>query len=116
MKERRQNVRVHPVPDYDIVVEYVSGLVSVRLAVVDIAIGGIGLIVDELFAGSPVGAALPLRLTFPGAPRFETAAEVRHCSKEAGGKCGVALPGLSEDERTLLHHAVAELQERGYSA
>lgn len=116
MKERRQNVRVHPAADYDIVVEYVSGLVSVRLQVVDIAIGGIGLIVDELFAGAPIGSQLPLRLTFPGAPRFETAAEVRHCGRAAGGKCGVALPALSDDERTLLHHAVAELQERGYSA
>lgn len=114
--ERRQNVRVHPVADYDIIVEYVSGLVSVRLQVVDIAIGGMGLIVDELFAASPVGAPLPLRMTFPGAPRFETTAEVRHCAREPGGKCGVALPALNEEERSLLHHAVAELQERGYSA
>jgi len=116
MTERRQNVRVHPAADYDILVEYVSGLVSVRLQVVDIAIGGIGLIVDELFAGAAIGSPLPLRLTFPEAPKFETVAEVRHCSRQAGGKCGVALPALKDDERALLHHAVAELQERGYSA
>ena len=48
MNERRQNVRVHPAADYDIIVEYVSGLVSVRLQVIDIAIGGMGLVVDEL--------------------------------------------------------------------
>jgi len=116
MKERRQNVRVHPAADYDIVVEYVSGMVSVRLQVLDIAIGGLGLIVDELFVGSAIGAPLPLRITFPGAPKFETTAEVRHCSREPGGKCGVALPNLTEDERTHLHRAVAELQERGHSA
>jgi c-di-GMP-binding flagellar brake protein YcgR len=116
MSERRQNVRVHPVPDYDIIVEYSSGLVSVRLQVIDIAIGGMGLLTDELFAGAPVGSPLPLRLTFPGAPKFETSAEVRHCSKAAGGKCGVALSKLSDEERTLLQHAVAELQERGFSA
>jgi len=116
MSERRQNVRVHPVVDYDIVVEYVSGLVSVRLQVVDIAIGGIGLLADELFAGAPVGSPLPLRLTFPGFPKFQTDAEVRHCSKATGGKCGVALPALSDEERSILQHAVGELQERGFSA
>jgi hypothetical protein len=116
MSERRQNVRVHPVADYDIVVEYLAGLVSVRLQVVDIAIGGIGLLADELFAGAPVGSPLPLRLSFPGVPKFETAAEVRHCAKTAGGKCGVALPALSDEQRTILQHAVGELQERGFSA
>ena len=116
MSERRQNVRVHPVADYDIVVEYVSGLVTVRLQVVDIAIGGIGLLADELFVGAAVGSPLPLRLTFPGAAKFETAAEVRHCSKAVGGKCGVALPALSDEQRTTLQHAVGELQERGFSA
>ena len=58
MNERRQNVRVHPAADYDIIVEYVSGLVSVRLQVIDIAIGGMGLVVDELFAGAKVGTTL----------------------------------------------------------
>lgn len=116
MNERRQNVRVHPAADYDIIVEYVSGLVSVRLQVIDIAIGGMGLVVDELFAGAKVGTTLPLRVTFPGASKFETAAEVRHCAAELGGKCGVALSALSDEQRTLLHHAVAELQERGHSA
>ena len=116
MKERRQNVRVHPAADYDIVVEYVSGLVTVRLQVIDIAIGGMGLLVDELFADAGVGDALPLRITFPGAPKFETSAEIRHSARELGGKCGVALAALSEEQRTLLHHAVAELQERGHSA
>jgi hypothetical protein len=116
MSERRQNVRVHPAADYDIVVEFVSGLVSVRLQVVDIAIGGIGLLADELFVGAAVGSPLPLRLTFPGFPKFETAAEVRHCSRAAGGKCGVALSALSDEQRSILQHAVGELQERGYSA
>lgn len=116
MTERRQNVRVRPAPDYDVIVEYVSGLVSVRLAVMDIAIGGLGLLVDELFAGSAVGARLPLRLTFPGHARFDASAEVRHCAAQTGGKCGVALPDLTPEQRSTLQHAVAELQERGHSA
>jgi hypothetical protein len=116
MKERRQNVRVRPAADYDIQVEYVDGLVSVRLAVMDVAIGGMGLVVDELFLGSKPGTLLPLKITFPGFPQFETKGEIRHCSAEPGGKCGIRLGALTAEQTTVLRAAVAELQERGHSA
>ena len=116
MKERRQNVRVRPAADYDIQVEYVDGLVAVRLQVMDVAIGGMGLVVDQLFQGSAPGTVLPLRITFPDFPQFLTQAEIRHCALEAGGKCGIRLAALTPDQTTALRAAVAELQERGHSA
>ena len=63
MRERRRNVRVRPSADYDIVVEYLDGLLTVRLAVLDVAIGGMGLVVDDLFATT--GAAFRA-LALPG--------------------------------------------------
>ncbi len=116
MKERRQNVRVRPAADYDIQVEYIAGLLSVKLQVIDLAIGGMGLVVDELFRSARVGSTLPLRITFPDFPQFETEAVVRHCSIEVGGKCGIQLSSLTDEQTSALRRVVAELQERGHSA
>src|SRR5690606_495993 len=44
VNERRQNVRVRPAADYDIQVEYLDGLLTVPLQVMDVAIGGMGLV------------------------------------------------------------------------
>lgn len=82
----------------------------------DLAIGGMGLLVDEFFKGAPVGAKLPLRIKFPDFPQFETVAEVRHCGSETGDKCGILLNALTEDQTAALRRTVAELQERGHSA
>ncbi len=116
IRERRRNVRVRPSADYDIVVEYLDGLLTVRLAVLDVAIGGMGLVVDDLFAQKGTGDQLELAITFPGSARFVTRAELRHSAKKAGGKCGISLANLSETETHALRAAVAELQERGFTA
>lgn len=116
MKERRQNVRVRPAADYDVRVELVDGMVTVQLSVVDIAIGGMGLLIDQLFADREVGTELRLRIAFPGFPAFETIGDLRHTEKRVGGKCGVQLARLTRDETTALRRSVAELQERGHSA
>lgn len=116
MNERRQNVRVRPAADYDVRVELIDGMVTVQLSVVDIAIGGMGLLIDQLFADREVGAQLKLRIAFPGVPVFETIGDLRHTEKRAGGKCGVQLGQLTQEETTALRRVVAELQERGHSA
>jgi c-di-GMP-binding flagellar brake protein YcgR len=116
MNERRQNVRVRPAADYDIRVDYVDGLVSVRLQVLDLALGGMGLVVDELFAEHAAGESLELRITFPQMAPFTTRAEIRHTSGKAGGVCGIRLGQLTDEQAQALRRAVGELQERGHSA
>lgn len=116
MNERRQNVRVRPAADYDIRVDYVDGMVSVRLQVLDVALGGMGLVVDELFAHRAAGDELELCVTFPGMAQFTTRAEIRHTSGKPGGVCGIRLGRLTDEQVQALRRAVGELQERGHSA
>jgi c-di-GMP-binding flagellar brake protein YcgR len=116
MNERRAHVRVRPAVDYDVRVELRDGVVGVGLAVIDISVGGMGLVVDELFQDKRSGDMLRLQITLPGAPTFQTQAEIRYSSRTVGGKCGVSLSHLSVDEQHRLSRAVAELLERGHSA
>lgn len=115
-EERRQNVRVRPASDYDILVDYQEGLVKVQLSVMDMAVGGVGLLVDELFAHLEVGSLLQLGLAIPGYERFETEAVLRHSTREVGGRCGLHFPALTDEQQAAWGRAVSELLERGHSA
>ena len=116
MQERRQNVRVRPASDYDVKVDYEDGLVKVQLSVMDVAVGGVGLVVDELFADTPIGSQLRLSVSLPGYPRFETMGSLRHSVGSAGGRCGIHFSQLSDEQQTALSKVVSELLERGHSA
>lgn len=116
MQERRKNVRVRPAADYDITISYEDGLVKVRLQIMDVAVGGVGLVVDDLFAEMKTGATLRLGVTLPDFPPFETSASLRYSQGKAGGRCGVHFNNLTEDQQTAMSRAVAELLERGHSA
>jgi len=116
MNERRAHVRVRPAHDYDVRVELREGMVGVALQVIDISVGGMGLVVDEFFQQKKSGETLTVQITLPGSPSFQTTAEIRYSSRSAGGKCGVSLNVLTADQQTRLSRAVAELLERGHSA
>lgn len=116
MAERRAHVRVRPALDYDIRVELRSGVVSVVLSVIDVSVGGLGLVVDELFAGHESGQPLELSIELPGHSAFRTRAFIRYSSRTPGGKCGVQLVELTDEQQSQLSKAVAELLERGNSA
>lgn len=116
MQERRQNVRVRPAADYDVQVDYEDGLVKVQLSVMDVAVGGVGLVVDELFADVAIGSQLRLGVLLPGFDRFETMGSLRHSTGKAGGRCGIHLSQMTEAQQTALSKAVSELLERGHSA
>jgi hypothetical protein len=116
MQERRQNVRVRPAADYDIGIDYEDGLVKVQLSVMDVAVGGVGLVVDELFAELKAGATIRLGVSLPNYPHFETSASLRHTQGRPGGRCGIHFSNLTEDQQTALSKAVSELLERGHSA
>jgi hypothetical protein len=116
MQERRQNVRVRPAADYDIGIDLEDGLVKVRLSVLDAAVGGVGLVVDALFADKKANATVQLGVSLPGVPRFLTPGNIRYTQGRAGGRCGVHFPELTAEQQTALSKAISELLERGHSA
>ncbi|HEX7480641.1 MAG TPA: PilZ domain-containing protein [Polyangiales bacterium] len=116
MQERRQNVRVRPTAEYGIVIDLGTGLVKTRLAVIDIAVGGVGLEVEEQFVDMPAGTELRVGVTLPGVPRFETVGIIRYTQRRVGGRCGVHFNHLTHDQQAALSRTVSELLERGFSA
>lgn len=116
MQERRKNVRVRPSSDYDIKIEYEEGLVKVRLSIIDLAVGGVGVLVDELFSNTPPGTPLRLTVTLPAFDTFETDAVLRHSSGRAGGRSGFHFSVLTPEQQKAWSRAVSELLERGLSA
>ena len=115
MQERRQNVRVRPAPDYDIKIDFEEGVVKVQCSVMDVAVGGVGLVVDELFAHLKSGDTMTLGVELPGHEHFETVASLRYTQSKAGGRCGVHFGQLTNEQQTALSRAVSELLERGHS-
>ncbi len=116
MQERRQNVRVRPAADYNILIDYEDGLVKVQLQVLDAAVGGMGLVVDQLFADVKAGSLLRFGVTLPGKKRFETTGRLAYTQGRTGGRCGVHFSELSEEQQLSLSRAISELLERGHSA
>jgi len=113
MQERRQNVRVRPTGDYDIGIELGTGVVKRRLSVVNVAVGGVALVLEEQLLELPVGAAVRLGVALPGVPRFETVGAIRYTQGRVGGRCGIHFDKLTEEQQNALSRAVSELLERG---
>ena len=116
MQERRQNVRVRPVADYDIAIDFGEGIVREKLAVLDAAVGGVGLQLVESLAGLPAESNVRLGVTLPNVPRFVTTGIIRYTQGKVGGRCGVHFANLTSEQQQALSRAVSELLERGNSA
>jgi hypothetical protein len=99
--------------DYDIGIDLGTGVVKVRLSVVNAAVGGVALVLVDQLAGVEVGGTVRLGVTLPGVPRFETIGTVRYTQGRAGGRCGVHFDKLTEEQQNALSRAVSELLERG---
>jgi hypothetical protein len=115
MQERRQNVRVRPSADYNIVIDFGTGIVKVRLQVVNLAVGGVALVLTDQLVDLPMGAEVRLGVSLPGVPRFETVGEIRYTQGRVGGRFGVHFNNLTDEQQTALSRATAELLERGYA-
>jgi c-di-GMP-binding flagellar brake protein YcgR len=111
--DRRRHVRVRPTNDYDIRVEVVEGAVFSRVQVVDLSLGGLGMLIEPPTDGYPLDAPLELRVSTPEAEPVRARAIVRH---RARGVCGVAFQNLDEAAASALRRAVSELLERGNQA
>lgn len=116
MKERRQNVRVRPASDYLVGIDHGDGIVREQLAVLDVAVGGVGLMVAEPLLGFAAGSEIRVGVTLPGVKRFVTVGTVRYTQGRIGGRCGVHFDKLTEEQQTALSKTVSELLERGHFA
>jgi hypothetical protein len=111
--DRRRHVRVRPLADYDVRVEVVDGAVFSRVEVVDMSLGGLGILIEPPVDSYQPGAVVDLRLGTPEAEPVRVKAIVRHCAR---GVCGVEFQALAEPATAALRRAVSELLERGNQA
>jgi c-di-GMP-binding flagellar brake protein YcgR len=111
--DRRRHVRVRLAADYDVCVEIVEGAVFSRVQVVDLSLGGVGILIEPPVDAYELGAALELRIGTPEADPVRVSAVVRH---RARGVCGAEFQRLGEPAVAALRRAVAELLERGNQA
>jgi hypothetical protein len=110
--ERRRHVRVHPTADYDLRVELTLDGITHLLQVVNVGLGGIGLLIEGPVAERKVGDSLRLVIALPSGMRFRADAELQHMSR-GKGVCGAKLLGLDEPSATALGRYVSELLVRG---
>jgi len=113
-KERRLHVRVRPAPDYELKIAKVEGAIRTSLSVVDISLGGVGLLLDEETERFKVGDTVMLLISPPMGSAFQCEASVRHLSKVTG-VVGIRL-NLDKEHSTTLNHVVSELLTRGNMA
>jgi len=111
--DRRRHVRVRPAADYDVRVEVIEGAVYSRVDVVDMSLGGLGILIEPPVDSCALGAVLELRIATPGAEPVRTSAVVRH---RARGVCGVEFQRLAGAALAALEVVVGELLERGNQA
>jgi c-di-GMP-binding flagellar brake protein YcgR len=111
--DRRRHVRVRPAADYDVSVELIEGAVFSRVQVVDLSLGGVGILIEPPVDQYELGASLQLRIGTPEAEPVRAVAVVRH---RARGVCGAEFQRLDEAALAALHRAVGELLERGNQA
>ena len=105
-------MRVRPTVDYPVRVELVRGIVVEPLDIVDLSVGGLGLLVGRTLERQGVGSIMKLRVSTPGAEPFEVEAVVRHIS--VGFRlCGVEFCEPSDLALAALRTAVGELLQRG---
>lgn len=116
MQERRRNVRVRPTAEYRIGIDHGSGVVKARLAVLDVAVGGVALVLTEQLASLAPGAEIRFEVSLPGVTRFETVGTLCYTQGRAGGRCGIHFNHLTAEHQAALSRAVSELLERGSSA
>ena len=104
---------MRPAVDYDVRVEIVEGAVFSRVEVVDLSLGGLGILIEPPVDAYPLGASLDLRVGTPEAEPVRLKAVVRHGAR---GVCGMEFQNLDEAALAALRRAVAELLERGNQA
>ena len=99
--------------DYDVSAEVCEGAVFTRAQIVDLSLGGVGLLMEPPVDAFEVGQTLELRLNTPEAEPVRVLIVVRH---QARGVCGAQLEQPGAAAAAALQRAVSELLERGHQA
>ena len=113
--ERRRFVRARPTSDFDLRVEVSHDGITYVLQVVDVGVGGIGLLLEHPIDKRSVGEELPLTLTLPSELRFTATGRVQHRS-EPTQVCGVELTSLDQGQSGALSRYVGDLLVRGQAS
>lgn len=111
--ERRKHLRVRPTPDHEVGVEVVMESGVAKAAVVDVSMGGFGLLVTPALRALKIGETVILRVLLPRTSLIEVQAIVRHVTKLEQGIAGVEFVALSDEATSKLRRYVSELFERG---
>ncbi len=111
--ERRRDVRVRPAADYEVKAELQAGDVTSPLQVLDISLGGLGVLVSHALGGQGVGEEVTVRMSVRGAEPFLVRASIRHVGPPGFGVCGLQFQDLTELAKTAIRRCVSELLERG---
>jgi c-di-GMP-binding flagellar brake protein YcgR len=109
-KDRRRHVRVRLASDYDVSMEICEGAISTRVQVVDLSLGGVGILIEPPVDRYELGTTFEILVKTPEADPVRVSATVRH---RARGVCGAEFGQLSEPALAALRRAVAELLGRG---
>jgi hypothetical protein len=96
--------------DYDVGVELCEGAIFSRVSVVDLSLGGVGILAEPPMNRYETGATLELRVSPPESAPFRVEGAVRHTAR---GVCGVEFQNVSATAVAVLRRTVAELLERG---
>lgn len=89
----------------------VEGIVAEKIGVVDIGVGGLGLLLDTVPKRFVEAGVMRLRITLPGHATFEVGATIRHISPR-WGVCGVQIDPDDRPASKALQLTVSELFER----
>ncbi len=111
--ERRRDVRVRPALDYDVKAELAVNGLATPLSVLDISVGGIGVLVSHALSAFKVGDEVTLSVAVHGGAPFIVKANLRHIGPPGFGVCGLLFLDLSEEARTIIRHCVSDLLARG---
>ena len=111
--DRRRHVRVRPSADYDIQAAVCEGTVFTTVQIVDLSLGGIGLLLEPPIDSVAMGGSFELKISTPESSPVRARVVVRH---QARGVCGAQFETLSEKASLAIGRAVSELLERGHQA
>jgi hypothetical protein len=104
---------VRPAAEDDVKVALTLGGVTAPLRVVDISVGGMGVLLSELLAGCKVGDEVALSVSVRGGTDLPMRASIRHIGASGFGVCGLLFLDPSEGACAAIRRCVSDLLQRG---